>query len=900
MANTTRLQDFPTLWYPPILCVLVLFSSAFGQETKSIVQHTPRSAFGFARVRLQSLRDSEHYRLLPLDKLIPSKICLQQIDEEFVSEFAIFVSNGNNIKQQNVSDEDFELAAVAQLTDKAAGIEFSKLVQQYRKRVTPWKSMVPVRLKQIQVGSHQVWMAPAGTILNARRQLGKLRFLDRDGELKPNGINVGGFSRHGYIEGNTNSRGIYTFSDVNAQSLIGDKLIIEFRPDVFMTYRLEQQQCPASIVLRNPETKQESSPIHFMVQSLSDQRIEIPRKLTGTTADNRQSNLDLLENLVADEKLEVVVRFHVAGTYLGMRVEDLNINSGATEYLTVKDGKFFAAQSQTALLEMLEPTPIPQIAKFGQALRADPMSEITSNLRLDSAENTTAFKSLMDYFSLTGLVQLLGNSMKEIEFRCSTTNSDFCALQCTSKHKFPKMEQDDIRKTARSLEKELVDRLVNFATEKMVRHNLSSMGMRLMKVLPAKDLLEPDNKVIARSLASTIRKVFSKIDFVADDNCLEFKLSWPFEPPARISIQERRALVTLQDFHADQLIKHKQYIRGADIQEQALRLVPRENEWHYDNMHQLMFNISQEFDAFEHKYYWIQRGILFGIKSAKENQGDLDVLWNLACLLYMRLGLSDEAIELQKLFDEDSEIHQELGQLIDLDATKCPAGRVSCFLIARELLQYCANEASDDQETPRRLPLDTYRVNQTLINVQSQYARDLDNRGFTDDAGALWKELIQEYQRFGSIGLDYQGRAVLLREGKAFLETTTGDGKDQEFIDLKNRIDEFVSGIEQVHIEQLSETRQIRRLEFDANQLLKKHDFDSALQLQVQALKRVISMINRLPDKEQAISRAFEDLRFSTSQLADQLEKSLPKEIARMLAQLGAVEKVPPRLKWIK
>ena len=117
--------------------------------------------------------------------------------------------------------------------------------------------------------------------------LGQLRFLDRDGQPKAKGINVGNeWDYRGFVDGLTKSAAIWTFDNIDEDRLFPNipaedrKLPLEMNIRVFRTYKGNiEKGIQAKLFLRNPQTKLESSPMIFRVKEFTIESRLIPRKL---------------------------------------------------------------------------------------------------------------------------------------------------------------------------------------------------------------------------------------------------------------------------------------------------------------------------------------------------------------------------------------------------------------------------------------------------------------------------------------------------------------------------------------------------------------------------------------------------------------------------------------------
>ncbi len=69
----------------------------------------------------------------------------------------------------------------------------------------------------------------------------------------------------------------------------------------------------------------------------------------------------------------------------------------------------------------------------------------------------------------------------------------------------------------------------------------------------------------------------------------------------------------------------------------------------------LTYNVSVEWDAPEDKYEWIKRGIKFVQEGVSKNKKSPDLIWDTAWYYYHKIGFSDEAIILRRLFYDDED-----------------------------------------------------------------------------------------------------------------------------------------------------------------------------------------------------------------------------------------------------
>src|SRR3954451_3677098 len=157
-------------------------------------------------------------------------------------------------------------------------------------------------------GKPRYTVGPPVDLLVARVPIrGHLRFLDREGNPKEKGINVGKeWEYRGFVDGNTKSAAIWTFENVDESVLQDGKLPLEMTIRVFRTYKGNiERGITGKLFLRNPETQVTSDPIIFTAKEFAVDRRFIPRQLMRAGADPKDAKLDLFKDFVNKGQLEI-------------------------------------------------------------------------------------------------------------------------------------------------------------------------------------------------------------------------------------------------------------------------------------------------------------------------------------------------------------------------------------------------------------------------------------------------------------------------------------------------------------------------------------------------------------------------------------------------------------------
>jgi len=165
---------------------------------------------------------------------------------------------------------------------------------------------------------------PEGMLVARVPIYGKIRFTDRSGRPAKKGINVGDeWTYRSYIEGGTLASAVWTFEGITEEKF-PDGLPLELTLGVFRTYKGNiEKGIPGSLSIRSPKTGQTVEAKIFSAKEFMTDSQHIPRSLR--TADGE--SLDLFEDLVADGRVEIILRCVQPAQYFGAAQPDLYLRA---------------------------------------------------------------------------------------------------------------------------------------------------------------------------------------------------------------------------------------------------------------------------------------------------------------------------------------------------------------------------------------------------------------------------------------------------------------------------------------------------------------------------------------------------------------------------------------------
>ncbi|NND98748.1 MAG: ABC transporter permease [Pirellulaceae bacterium] len=197
---------------------------------------------------------------------------------------------------------------------------------------------------------------PTGALRARVPSYGEVSFLDRSGNEKEQGIDVGaeqlsggysssgisrviGLSRgarkiqHGYIEGSTLAAAIFDFNQVTP-ARYPDGIPVDLSVRAYRSFKGDiETGIQGVLMIRNPDTKAESNPIDFVVQEYQVDEKTLPLQVQGTDKNGEATDLDVFEDLVTEDgRMQLVIKCLDRSQYLGVTKGGVYLRPAETSF----------------------------------------------------------------------------------------------------------------------------------------------------------------------------------------------------------------------------------------------------------------------------------------------------------------------------------------------------------------------------------------------------------------------------------------------------------------------------------------------------------------------------------------------------------------------------------------
>ena len=183
---------------------------------------------------------------------------------------------------------------------------------------------------------------------------------------------------------------------------------------------------------------------------------------------------------------------------------------------------------------------------------------------------------------------------------------------------------------------------------------------------------------------------------------------------------------------------------------QIVKLQPHfKSVWDFQ-AHNLSYNISVEFDNYEHRYLWVKKGIEFLIEGSRKNRGEPILYWHLGWYTGQKLGVSDEKTQFRRMYRVDKDFHNTFRENgIDVDQALGADNKPDNWFTAH-LWFAKGRDFADASGRPIRGKSPLIFHNQPAMSLINGCSA-MEKEGHLGDFAILkWRTAGEEYARYGS------------------------------------------------------------------------------------------------------------------------------------------------------
>jgi hypothetical protein len=231
---------------------------------------------------------------------------------------------------------------------------------------------------------------------------------------------------------------------------------------------------------------------------------------------------------------------------------------------------------------------------------------------------------------------------------------------------------------------------------------------------------------------------------------------------------------------------------------QITKLQPNYLEvWEFQ-AHNLAYNISVEFDNYEHRYHWVKKGTEFSMSGTRYNRDEPVMLWNVGWFFGQKLGRADEQVQFRSLFRVDRDFHDIINGYpnIDVDDAKDNfTNQPDNWLVGR--LWMLESQRASRRPNASLLGKSPVIFHSAPAMTYINYTSALEAEGFLGDrAQRAWTEAGKYWREYGDTEIPSSwGTSMRLNEMEPALERSR---------EATRKLDELAPGVrEQIRQERL-------------------------------------------------------------------------------------------------
>ncbi|PHS19005.1 MAG: hypothetical protein COA78_01175 [Blastopirellula sp.] len=206
----------------------------------------------------------------------------------------------------------------------------------------------------------------------------------------------------------------------------------------------------------------------------------------------------------------------------------------------------------------------------------------------------------------------------------------------------------------------------------------------------------------------------------------------------------------------------------------------------------LSYNVSREFDNYEHRYLWVKKGANYQMEGTRYNYDQPKLMAKISEFFGMKIGMSDEKAEFRLIFPEDDTFHKEIdayfvGSAYSMDNDSGGVNnRPDNWLVAR-MWSLWANELADAE--PKKLGNASPAIfHSTPTKRLMSFAEVIEKEGHIGELAKIaWTNANDDWVDFGNYELTSSwGIPFTIREYDT-LVVQVGE-KQKEFDEFTNNL----------------------------------------------------------------------------------------------------------------
>jgi len=203
------------------------------------------------------------------------------------------------------------------------------------------------------------------------------------------------------------------------------------------------------------------------------------------------------------------------------------------------------------------------------------------------------------------------------------------------------------------------------------------------------------------------------------------------------------------------------------------------------------YNVSVEFDNYEHRYHWVKKGIHYLIEGTRYNQRDVRLQWQLGWVFGHKIGRSDERRQFRRLFKEDTDFHEELP--LDYNDPQVTVrdfqGKIDNWLVAREFFERAIRIAESPGGSKKWGQSPVLFYSEPTMQRMNYAETILEEGYFGPQANLAWKKSGEEWHEYGNRQIPTSVPAIQIRLNGL-------DETNARIDEIKRQLDELLAQLD--------------------------------------------------------------------------------------------------------
>ncbi len=309
---------------------------------------------------------------------------------------------------------------------------------------------------------------------------------------------------------------------------------------------------------------------------------------------------------------------------------------------------------------------------------------------------------------------------------------------------------------------------------------------------------------------------------------------------------------------------HKNWAELEQTTESIIKLQPHFHKvWHFKGWN-LAYNVSQEWDAVEDRYFWVKKGIKIHQKGVRQNRKVPDLYWHTGNIIAKKIGRSDEWVQFRRFFMKKDPDPRFAEKNWEVDREINERGKdYDNYLMAKEWFEESMRVLKEDNPIQHIMAPTLFRSYpaRSQIDFAEVHGREVDENGNSrigEQSREAWDKASDDWIAFGQVPIlvrfnsgEFGEVQLEIRSDDEYQEIAdkyeVDEGVVKDIVRRYHELTNYPYWRTRVLAEREENTMLAHKEIFEGQELYKKGEFEEAAALLQKGMRRFETLLDKYP-----------------------------------------------------